>query len=105
MTDSHMISSKEMARRAGISLRQLDTWTKKGRVTPAVDHGGSGHPRRWNESQIGEVIEVKETMRLVRLYRTGGTSGASDELITELAVTLKQINAAIYRLESELSDA
>lgn len=60
-TSESLISSSEIASRAGITIRRLDLWVKAGRVTPIVNPGGTGRPRRWHPSQIGEIVEVRET--------------------------------------------
>ena len=67
-----MIGTPEMARRADVSLRQLDVWVTEGRVSPAVTSGGTGYPRRWHEWQLGEVVEVRETLRPVSVLRYKG---------------------------------
>lgn len=61
--EAELISTLEMARRSGVSLRRLDLWVHKGYLTPAVTSSGTGRPRRWYEWQVGEVIEVREAHR------------------------------------------
>lgn len=58
-----LLSSEQMARRAGVTMRRLDLWVTNGYLQPAIAPGGTGRPRRWLEWQIGEVIEVREQHR------------------------------------------
>lgn len=51
-----LISSRDLADRAGVTYRQVDYWCTKGVITPALlSRGGSGGVRRWNEDDIGRV--------------------------------------------------
>lgn len=62
--EAEIIGSNELARRARVTFRQLDTWVRAGYLTPVIDTAGSGNPRGWHEWQVGEVCEIRETLRL-----------------------------------------
>lgn len=59
-----LITSTELCRRAGVSYRKIDTWTRDGLIVPHVDSSGSGTQRQWGEWQVGEVVELQEIINL-----------------------------------------
>jgi len=61
-------STAELARRAGVSYRQLDYWARNGLVTPSIlDTHGHGHPRRWAPGDLERVRQIAK----VAAVRTG----------------------------------
>lgn len=51
-----LISGPELAKRSGASYRQIDYWCRNGVISPVGDtHPGSGHPRRFKESDVKRV--------------------------------------------------
>lgn len=63
--EPRIILATEMCLRARVTYRKLDYWTSIGYITPKYEVGdGSGSFHGWYEWQVGEVIEVRETMRL-----------------------------------------
>lgn len=58
--DPIFISTQEVAKRAGVTYRQLDYWLRKGWVEPADPSGGTGDPRLWYVWQVGEIAEFAE---------------------------------------------
>lgn len=58
MTRSIWITSIDVARRAGITYRQVDYWVRTGLLRPDNPHGGQGCPREWpiREVRIAEAM-------------------------------------------------
>ena len=60
-TQPLLISSDELCRRAKVTYRQLDSWTRRGYITPHIGARGYGYPRKWWEWQVGEVCYLALT--------------------------------------------
>lgn len=60
-----MIGHEEFERRAGVTYRQLDYWTRKGFLRSSNGEVGVGHRREWpaSEARVGRLM--------VRLVRAG----------------------------------
>lgn len=58
-----LCSSDEARRIAGISYRQLDSWTRAGLVKPEQEAAGSGSPRRWSPAQVVELQVIGDLRR------------------------------------------
>ena len=50
--DTTQLSTREAARRAGVSFRQADYWVRTGAFTIGDDTPGKGNPRRWSEEDV-----------------------------------------------------
>lgn len=63
--------SPEVCRRAGITYRQLDYWTRTGLVIPSEDNiGGSGHPREYADTDLALVMLIKRLLDDGRTLRS-----------------------------------
>ncbi len=58
-----LYSSEEARRIAGITYRQLDSWTRAGLVKPARQASGSGSARRWSPAQVVELRVLGDLRR------------------------------------------
>lgn len=56
------LTSTEVCRRAGITYRNLDYWTRRGFAHPLIDARGCGTQRRWTEDEA-DVIGRMATWR------------------------------------------
>lgn len=60
-----LLTSEQVCARARCSYRQLDYWTRTGRV-PGVTRlqvPGSGYPRRWRQDEAALVIRLGQFVR------------------------------------------
>jgi predicted RNase H-like HicB family nuclease len=58
-----LYSSEEARRIAGITYRQLDSWTRAGLVRPQQAASGSGSARRWSPAQVVELQVIGDLRR------------------------------------------
>ena len=63
MTDT--VSVPDAARRAGLTYRQVSHWTAVGAIDPAFGTGGSGHPYRFTERQVGHLVQIGIVYRML----------------------------------------
>ncbi len=58
--DMGLLTSSQVCHQAGLTYRQLDHWTRRGLVVPAVAAAGAGTARLWSPSVVGQVVELLE---------------------------------------------
>lgn len=57
------VRTKELVRRAGITYRQADYWTRTGLLRPSIEGSvWSGVPRQWSEADVREATIVKKML-------------------------------------------
>ena len=63
LPDGH-VRSMEIVRRADITYRQLDYWTRTGRLRAAVPHPSNGYSRSYPTVELGVAIYAQKLLRL-----------------------------------------
>jgi len=58
-----LYSSQEASRLAGITYRQLDSWTRSGLVKPEQEAAGSGSVRGWSPEQVVALRVIGDLRR------------------------------------------
>ncbi len=93
MTGLH--SSKEAARLAGISYRQLDHWTRLGVVKPEQEASGSGTARRWSGRQVVELRVIAGLRKAgVSMQRIGRAVGWLRRHLPKVKTPLSELSFA-----------
>lgn len=55
------LTSHDVARRAGISYRQLDYWARKGAIAPSIaEADGPGNYRRWSHLDEARLTAISQ---------------------------------------------
>lgn len=95
------VGTPAAARRAGLSFRQVDYWTRQGVIVPSIaESDGKGNPRLWNAQDvrmlaaIGRVAadlqalaRIDMTVELVdRLWST--LNASANVVLTERTVSI-----------------
>lgn len=55
---AELLTATEVARRSGLSFRQVDNWTRLGLITPVVDTKGTGNARFYDVSVVDEIKDL-----------------------------------------------
>ena len=70
------LGSEQVAERAGVTVRQVDHWSRKGYLQPAPrPRETSGHPRRFDEQ------EARIARLMGRLTSAGLSPGAASRVV------------------------
>ena len=77
-TTAELLTSHEIAERAGITYRQLDYWCRAGLLDPTVAAAGSGTRRGWHADMI-PILDVLGTISAA--FDTGGRLGAPVDVL------------------------
>jgi len=80
------LSSSEVCRLTGVTVRQLDYWVRIGLLSPSLraGYGGSGDPRRWSEADVAKVRVVAAIMSAKGKDSTGSLSRMARRVLEEV---------------------
>jgi len=88
-----LYSSEEARRIAGITYRQLDSWTRAGLARPAQEASGSGSARRWSPAEVVELRVLGDLRRAgVSMQRIGRAISWLRRALPNVAAPLAQLS-------------
>lgn len=89
---ARLYTSEEASRLAGISYRQLDSWTREGLAKPIQKAAGSGTARRWSPRQVVELRVIGDLRRAgVSMQRIKRAVGWLRRHVTKVKTPLAEL--------------
>ena len=82
MRTSTLLSTPEVAERAGVTYRQIDHWARIGLITPTIEADGPGSRRRWERAHVAQIAVIG---RVSRQLSTGAGAGAPHDILVAAA--------------------
>jgi len=62
-TITRLLKTREVAKLAGITYRQIDHWVRDSKIQPTQPSLGSGDARLWNQQDAAKVVQIAEYYR------------------------------------------
>lgn len=80
-----LLTSRQLAERAGVTYRQVDYWCREGYIVPAIESDGSGTRRLWGREHVPQVKAMGRVTRALGAHYTGGKNGATKHILIRVA--------------------